>query len=345
MPNVLKQFGEKATGLPSGNQFHQARLRLTLVYALLLLAILFISSGITYSLFSSRLERRFRGHHFPPPPPEFIESGFPDQARAELVTSLLIVNGVLFIAGVGVSYWLAGITLRPIQQTYDRQRQFLSDASHELRTPLAILQTDLENELADKKTSVPTKDNARSHLEEVGRMSHLVKDLLLISRLDAYEKTSVPLENVDLTEIGATAVERMKRYATKQNIKLALSPPPKSPLTIRANREHILQALTNLIKNGIDYNKKGGGVTVTVAPAETMATVNITDTGIGIPQAEIPKLFDRFYRTDKSRSRQVGGNGLGLAIVQSIAHTYGGAVTIVSTVAQGTTVTLSLPRQ
>jgi signal transduction histidine kinase len=257
---------------------------------------------------------------------------------------MILVNGTLFIGAVGLSYVLAGLTLRPIKQAYERQRHFLSDASHELRTPLAILQTELENELDNTKITTREKENSRSHLEEVRRMSTIVKDLLLISRLDGEDQLSTPKEVVDLQEIITTAVKRLQQYAAKQKIKIISSPLTReTPLTVMANKEHLLQAISNLIKNGIDYNHPEGKVMIGLKPNKSSIDITVSDTGIGIAEAEIPKLFDRFYRVDQSRSRQIGGSGLGLSIVQSVILELGGTIHISSQLGKGTTVTLTFP--
>lgn len=347
MQNVLKQFAEKAIGLRN-NQFQLTRLRLTAMYAALLLAVFLISGLITHSVFSNRLEHRgilFRDRSFPPPS-HVIEIGREARlkVRRELATSILLVNSTLFVGSVGLSYLLAGLTLKPIQRMYNKQRQFMSDASHELRTPLAILQTDLENELVNPKLKKAEKENLQSHLEEVKRMGNIVKDLLLISRLDNHETSQARKEPVDLKELVLEAVERLEGYAHAHMIKLITPPRDGQEKVITlANREHLLQALSNIVKNGIDYNQPDGTVTISLKHGPEKATISVTDTGIGIAENEIPKLFDRFYRVDKNRTREAGGNGLGLSIVQSIVHTYSGEVAIDSQAGKGTTVQISFP--
>lgn len=347
MPNELKQFAEKVTGLCK-DRFQLTRLRLTGIYAALLLAVLVISGVTTHSVFSNRLEARmvFRAHPVPLPPPQILEIGREAraQARQELITSTILVNGTLFIGAVGLSYILAGLTLRPIKQTYEQQRRFLSDASHELRTPLAILQTDLENELDNTKASTQEKENSQSHLEEVKRMGKIVKDLLFISRLDGENQLPTPKEVVDLKETITSAAKRLQGYAEKHKAKIMVSPVTReTSLTVIGSQEHLLQAISNLIKNGIDYNKPNGNVVVSLKHDHKTAVITVSDTGIGIAEAEIPRLFDRFYRVDLSRSRQMGGSGLGLSIVQSVIFELGGTVDIKSKPGEGTVVTLTLP--
>ncbi|HSX24537.1 MAG TPA: HAMP domain-containing sensor histidine kinase [Candidatus Andersenbacteria bacterium] len=342
MQSVLKQFEEKGTALLSG-QFSRARIELTLIYAIILLTILGISSIITYSLFSNRLDIRWAEYHRLPRPTEITEIDFPNEARAELALSLFIVNGVLFIGGIGLSYILAGITLQPIQRAYNRQRQFLSDASHELRTPLAILQTDLENELSEKAIEEAQKERAESHLEEVKRMASIVRDLLLISRLEPESQHSIALEDVSLVSVAQSAIDRLQPYAAKQHISLISKLSPKREIHIQAHHEHILQAISNLIKNGIDYNTEHGSVTIAVEEKNNNAIIIVADTGVGIPQEDLQKIFDRFYRSDASRTRTTGGSGLGLSIVQSIAKSYNGSIELKNNKEKGITVYLSFP--
>lgn len=341
MQNALKQFEEKGTSLLSG-QFSRARIELTLIYAIILAAIIGISSIITYSLFSSRLDVRWAQYHVPPRIIDIQGDNFPDEARSELALTLFAVNGVLLTGAIGLSYILAGITLHPIQQAYEKQRRFLSDASHELRTPLAILQTDLENELSEKHITQPDKERAESYLEEVTRMGSIVKDLLLISRLDTEDSRKNHIESVDFSALATATITRLTPYAQKNKIML-ISQLPELPVTIQANTEHISQAIMNLIKNGIDYNKEKGSVTISMKIEKNTATLVIADTGVGIPKEDLTKIFDRFYRSDASRTRSTGGSGLGLSIVQSIAKTYNGSAELKSDGVQGSTAYLSFP--
>lgn len=341
MQNVLKQFEEKGTALLSG-KFSRARVELTIIYAIILVVILCMSNIITYSLFSNRLAVRWAQYHIPQNIITIREDNFPDRARAELALSMLVVNSVLLTGAIGLSYILAGITLHPIQQAYEKQRRFLSDASHELRTPLAILQTDLENDLADKKISASAKEQAQSNLEEVTRMGSIVKDLLLISRLDTEKSKRTPAEKVDFSGLAYSVVDRLSPYAKKQSVTI-ISKLPELPVTLQANSEHISQAIMNLIKNAIDYNKKNGSVTISMNIEKNTATLVIADTGAGIAKKDLEKIFDRFYRADESRARSTGGSGLGLSIVQSIAKTYGGSVKIESDGKTGSTAKLSFP--
>lgn len=344
MPSALKQFGEKATGWT--DPFQITRLKLTALYAALLLTILIISSVTTHSFFSQRLERRFDSHLVMPLPPRRmnIDREARLQVRRELIESLIFVNGTLFVLAVGLSYVLAGLTLKPIRNMYDKQRRFISDASHELRTPLAILQTELENRLSDSEVKNQEKESAKSHLEEVGRMNGIIENLLLLSRLENDIPVKTKKRVLNLALLTDKTIGRFLPYAVKRDIALsALSTRNRKPLAVLGNEELLAQAIGNVLKNAIDYNRPGGKVNVSLKKSRDQVELTVSDTGIGIPESEITKLFDRFYRVDKSRSRALGGTGLGLSIAQTIIHSHGGSINITSKPDKGTHVTIWLP--
>ena len=341
MPTKLKPSEEKATE-SSANQFHTARLRLTCIYAGLLATILLVSSVITYTGFSQRLETGplfLITHHVEPR--EARSS--PQEERNELLEVLILSNGLLLIIASSLSYWLAGITLKPIQESYERQRRFLGDASHELRTPLAVLKTNLENELyrATKNGTIPPE--LTINLEEINRMGEMLGGLLSLSRLDEirYDKRATLL---DLGALTQEVVDRLTPTAQKYKVELTYNQPEKA-VSLRTNKEMLLIALSNLVKNAIFYNKEGGRVTISQNLKKGEVAISVSDTGLGIAEADLVHIFERFYRTDKSRSRETGGSGLGLSITQSIMHRLGGSVSLTSTLGKGTTATLFLPTE
>ena len=342
MPHASRPFGARAIASFS-RLLKNARLSLTAIYVVLLAIILAISTSVTYSAFSSRLDTRFQ--HIRPapgtiviwplgPPPD------PEQVREDLLESFLFTDGVLLVIAALVGYWLAGITLQPIEEAAERQRRFVSDASHEMRTPLTILQTDLENELS-VTTDTTTRERATSQLEEVERMGRLVTDLLTLSRLDEAATPEV-WQDVSLNELMQEAATRFQAIAERQQVILTVDLPVGKDLRIRTNKELLLQALSNVIKNAIAYNRPQGTVTLILRQHGREMTLAVRDTGPGISQEHQRHIFDRFYRADESRSRQTGGSGLGLSIVQSIMEQLHGSVDLESKLDEGTTVTLHL---
>lgn len=342
MPNDLRPFGGKAIDWRS-DRFHAARIKLTFVYVLILAVVLFLSSSILYSAFSSRLERRF--HRIPTTQGFFIaqEIVTPRQQDVlqDLFHSLLRVNGVLLLAGGVLSYWLAGLTLQPIKAAYDRQRRFLGDASHELRTPLTILRIDFENELANEKISTREHGRLNSHLEEVERMSRLVRDLLTLSRLDEAADERLELAVIGLQPVLTSTVERLQSLAKHHQVSLRSD--IRQDVSISGSEDWLTHIFSNIIKNAVVYNKQGGKVDVILEARGNMAAIMVKDTGVGIAREDLAKVFDRFYRVDKSRTRETGGSGLGLSIVQVMVQRLGGSIEMESEFEKGTTVTLRFP--
>ncbi len=346
MPNVFKPSGAKATD-SSSRRFWNARTQLSLAYTAILAVILLIASSISYSAFATQLHHRFE--NFPPNQPVPLQPDGrlpprPEDVLRDLVTTLLIVNSLLLVLAMILSYWLAGLTLEPIEEAYQRQRRFLSDASHELRTPLAILQADTENSLSNARSTDTEKERALSALEEIQRMSTIVKDLLTLSRLDEIDFAKQTLEPLEVTSILSKLVERFQPLAKQKNITLQFNASRKNLAYIRANEELLTQALGNLIKNAIQYNLPKGSVLIELRSEHKQIIVTISDTGIGMAPEDVDKAFERFYRVDKSRSRETGGSGLGLAIVQASMQQLRGSIEIKSALDKGTTITLRFPQ-
>jgi signal transduction histidine kinase len=311
-----------------------------------LASLLIISGFISYSAFSTRI-----GHRFNQPPHILIEINqpisalnenipTPQQLREDLFESLLLVNISLFVLAVMLSFWLAKKTLQPIKTAYEEQQRFLGDASHELRTPLAILRMDLENELAISPPTALKRAAILSKLEEVERMSSLVDDILSISRMDHKEgNTQIVKVDTDLLEFCKTIVTRLQPIAQKASVVVTVS--EKVPgAHLRIDQTLFAQALSNIIKNAILYNKPEGTVVVDIRQEKNGVSIIVTDSGIGISPEDQSRIFDRFYRVDKSRTRQIGGSGLGLSIAQSAIKQLGGTLTLKSALGIGTTITM-----
>jgi len=319
---------------------------LTVMYVVILAFILFCSAGITRSLFAQRVENRFNRVRVPVFSGEVIvlpPSPRAEDMRADFLQATIIVDGLLlFVAGV-LSYWLAGFTLRPIQAAYNCQRQFLSDVSHELRTPLAILRTGLENELDAEKFS-KIRPEIESHLEEVDRMSQLIGDFLVLSRLDSRDGSKSETEIANLQDVVQKTVNDLRSIAERQNITLTLVQNDELALPVSIpSKELLVRAIANVINNAIAYNHEFGSVQILTKGNGRTAILSIKDTGVGIAAHEQKKVFDRFYRAEKSRTRHAGGSGLGLPIVKSIIDSLGGSVALSSEVGRGTEVIISLP--
>ena len=172
-------------------------------------------------------------------------------------------------------------------------------------------------------------------------MTRIVKDLLTLSRLDN-QRMEMSMESVDLIPVVKAAVQSMMLEAENQSIALSASLPDSLPL-INGDKERLHQVVLNIISNAVKYNRADGSVAVSAGSEGIHIFVRVQDTGLGIPEEDMPRIFERFYRVDKARSRKRGGTGLGLAIAKEIVEAHGGQIQFDSVYGQGSTVTLRFP--
>lgn len=258
---------------------------------------------------------------------------------------------VALIGAVGaIGWWLSGLAMEPVRESYLRLRQFTADASHELRNPIATIQTNVQVALAD-----PEPQMERSQLEAIERLTRrlgkLVEDLLFLARQDS-GMVQPRWSTVDLAELLLEAIEEQSALAARRGLELIpeLSETPDDhAFELRGDRDQLARLLTNLIGNAIQYTPEGGQVWVRLERdlRKPWLQLSVQDTGIGIAPEALPHLFDRFYRVDSARSRssatQSAGSGLGLAITQAIVQTHQGQIRLDSKLNQGTTATVMLP--
>lgn len=227
-----------------------------------------------------------------------------------------------------------------LERSFAQIRQFTGDASHELRTPLAILMGELEVALHSKKTPHEYQETIASALEEVSRLSQVVKNLLELSRADAGQ---VPLDvqELNLTVLLEDMVEDAMILAEEKNIVVTAN--IERRVMIHGDKVRLHQGLLNVIDNAVKYTPAGGSITIALRVQEDEALVSVSDSGYGIPEEDIPHIFDRFYRVDKSRSANISGHGLGLSIVKWVVEAHRGRIKVTSTVGKGTIFFLWLP--
>lgn len=230
--------------------------------------------------------------------------------------------------------------IRRLDESFQYTQRFLADASHELRTPLTILQAELEAMLGESQTNGEMREVAGSALEEVERLRNIVESLMALSRLDTGEALNKS-EPFNLGELVRSTADQMSLLAEDKQISIKCH--AAGPLIIDADRARLKQVAVNLLDNAIKYTPEGGKIDVRIASREDKAVISVTDDGIGIPAEALPHVFDRFYRVDKARSRQLGGTGLGLSIVKSICTAHSGRVKVESKEGQGSCFTVELP--
>lgn len=230
-----------------------------------------------------------------------------------------------------------------IRRVEKLRRDFVTNASHELKTPVAGIQA-LSDSLAVAIRTHP--ERAVSMVErlqvESQRLSQLVRDLLDLARIEHDDETSPSRrQRVDVAAMVHTQLDRLRPLADSQGIALMSRLPDHA--TVVGNPTDIRQIVANLLENAVQYNRPGGSVTVEITRATDWLTLRVIDTGVGIPRRDVDRVFERFYRVDKARSRSAGGTGLGLSIVRHAVESHGGTIAIDSEVGQGTTVIVTLP--
>jgi signal transduction histidine kinase len=218
------------------------------------------------------------------------------------------------------------------------RKQLTTDVAHELRTPLAAVSAHLEAMI--EGVWEPTPERLESCYEEIGRISGLVSDL---ERLAEIEDENLKLEKaeVNLLELARTVAGNFEMESTKKDIIIHVGG---TEALVSADKDRLKQVLANLISNAIKYSSKHGNICVTVKDTDQNGVLIVEDNGIGIPEKDLPFIFERFYRTDHSRSRLTGGAGIGLAIVKSIVSAHGGTVKAESCVGHGSRFTVTLPK-
>lgn len=229
-----------------------------------------------------------------------------------------------------------------IKQLEHLRRDFVANVSHELRTPLASINGYAETLLHG---AIDDRENAQQFVQiiydDAQRLTILVNDLLDLAKIES-GKLSLTLVPVSLLSIVSQACERFTRTAEMHNITLSSDIPVDTP-NILADEARIMQVFINLIDNAIKYTPAGGRISVNVSQYENLIQVSITDTGFGIPEEDLPRVFERFYRVDKARSRKLGGTGLGLAIVKHLVQAHNGTVRAKSILGQGSTFIFTIP--
>jgi signal transduction histidine kinase len=236
---------------------------------------------------------------------------------------------------------LAG-TLRMLQADRDRLREFVADVSHELRTPIAALRTftELQRE-GDVDEATRTEFLDRSS-EQISRLEWLSTNLLDLSRIDS-GIFPLDMREGDLRDPIRSVVEAHAEVAEQREIELR-SEVPGAPVELRFDQERMVQLLTNLVGNALKFTPGGGTVSVHLADGPQGATVEVRDTGIGIPADELPHIFDRFYRGTNTGEARATGSGLGLAIARSIVDMHGGTIEVASVEGEGSSFRIALPR-
>ncbi len=221
------------------------------------------------------------------------------------------------------------------------RREFVANVSHELRTPITTIKSYAETILDMAEEETPETGFIKVIEKEADRMTRIVTDLLTLSKLD--NSTKVMDKKVfDLSELAESVVQKLKIDAKNHGIDIYFEAVGDTS-TFFGDRDRMEQVVTNIVSNAVKYTPSGGKVEVICGARYTEAFIKVKDNGIGIPEKDLPRIFERFYRVDKARSRESGGTGLGLAIAKELVELHGGRINLSSQEGKGTTVTISLP--
>ncbi len=226
-----------------------------------------------------------------------------------------------------------------LEHSFERQRQFVQDASHELRTPLAAIRTNIEVTEMDPEVSPEEYQELLTTIKgQTDRLTRLSEDLLLLTREDHDRPEPEPLE---LASLAREVVRELQPVAQARNVSLATQ--CADGLEVETSPDLLYRCVLNLVDNGIKYSGDGSTVTIRTKAEGAHAVIEVADNGAGIPAANLTRIFDRFYRVDRGRSRREGGTGLGLAIVKEIVESLGGTVSVASVEGQGSQFTIRVP--
>lgn len=311
--------------------FFWARMKLTGIYVLILAVILIGFSAILYQNFQQTLaeadDNDFAG-------PDFHQH-FVDTTLSSVQNEIVLIDLVILLAAAGVSYVLAGYTLRPIQRSMEAQRMFSENASHELRTPLAVMKNDAEVFLRDTNPKKEMMQNIlRSNIEEINRLSKMTEDLLALARSQKY--TASTEERADITEVAQRITKKMHALAAKKAISMAVT--KGDPLPVWGDTSRFERVFINLLQNAIEHTPAGGSIVVSTGKENGRGMFKVVDTGSGIDERELPRIFERFYK-----GGEMLGSGLGLSIVKEIIEQSRGRINVTSKKGEGTTVMVTLP--
>ncbi|NOU68637.1 hypothetical protein GC096_31885 [Paenibacillus sp. LMG 31461] len=251
---------------------------------------------------------------------------------------LLISTIVLLLIAIWLAYFFAGKAMVPIKKSYYRQVEFTTNASHELRTPLSVIHSSVEL-LEECKDTLPEFEQhiLDSLQDEVKRMIRLVETLLTLARSDS-KTLSIKMERINLGQVSYKMIQAIEPLALVKGIILNVDIPPLNQELnfIQGNVDQLKQLIYILLDNAIKYTPPGGQVTITYCVKQNgRPMLQIADTGIGIPKNELERIFERFYRVDKARSRELGGAGLGLSIAADILSNHRAYIHVTSEEGKG----------
>ena len=269
----------------------------------------------------------------------------PLQADLNRLLVLLTLSVPVTLGIIGLTGWiLGGIAIQPIRQSYDRLQRFTADASHELRNPLAAILSNAQVALIPSIQTNSQEDCVREIETAAKSMSELIDNLLFLARHEEPITGATLNQKISAQELLTPLVDYGTAQAFRQHRKF-VHDIPSHVAVVKANPQLLRRALTNLLDNAFKYTKDNGSVQLRLQVQAHHILIQIADNGVGIPETDLPHIFERFYRVDAARSRHTGGFGLGLSITQQVVRAHNGQITATSAVGQGSTFQVQLPLQ
>lgn len=321
--------------------FKKARVRLTIWYLLVIMAVtlgfsVFVYMGVNTATTRAletqrnRIEKQFynyerEGHPIPPPLPHFSAETLVEIRERTLVV-LGIINLFVLITSAGLGYFLAGKTLKPIENALDKQKRFISDAAHEIKTPLTAMKTDIEVTLRDNNLDLSkAKDSLKGTVDDIDRLYKITESLLTLCKAQG-SRQQQNFEKFDISELIATLLKKYSKVAENKGFKINYQAQKAFVYLNKAETENLM---SNLIDNSIKYNKSKKDVEILVAAVTPLVSIEIKNSGYSIDEEDVLSIFEPFYRSDPSRSKDnIEGVGLGLAIAKEIAEKNGGKLEV-----------------
>jgi signal transduction histidine kinase len=326
--------------------FKAARLNLTLLYLGIITVVTLFFSLVTYRLLTAEVDRFARFQRSRIEQRIFLENGFPSpdldlikDTKRRIAFGLIFVDGIIIFISGGLGYWLAGKTLRPIQDMLEDQKRFIADSSHELRTPITSLKLATEVALRDKNLSISdTKNVLKDNLFEINKLGSLSEGLLRLAQYDSKKSSSV-FSKESIREISDQAVENVillaksKKISIENNIKNYF---------VLGSKTELVDLLVVILDNAIKYSPSDSSIELNSRKTKSSIYLSITDQGQGIPENDKPHVFERFFRSDKSRTGAIGF-GLGLSIAKRIVSSHKGTIKVTDNKTGGSVFEVRLP--
>lgn len=332
--------------------FESARIKLTVFYLIIIILISSLFSLVIYRLISQefdrvyRIERQRLERQFPLPPVTavriYIDPEVIEESKQHLIWILVGVNLGIITISAFAGYFLAGKTLQPIKNMMDQQNQFITDASHELRTPLTAMKTEIEVSLRDKKLTLSeAKKMLESNLEEVNSLQNLSESMMRLSKI-THDEPEEKLEPVSIRPEIESAIKKVNPLAKRKNIEIKNQA---QDYPILAKKGLLSELMMILLDNAIKYSSPQTKITILTQGVENQVKIEVSDQGLGIPKEDLPQLFNRFFRSSKSRAKsEADGFGLGLSIAKKMVTSLNGRIEVASEEGKGTTFAIFLPK-